>query len=309
MKHLRLGTRASALARVQSRMIAGFVERASPGLIVEQIEISTTGDEVKDKALKSFGGAGVFVKELEAALLDKRIDIAVHSLKDVPTAQPSGLVLGAIVCREDTHDCVIVRGGLKLDDLPAGSVVGTGSERRRAQIARRNPELKFAEIRGNVETRIAKVESGQYDATILAYAGLKRLGLAKKASEILPHSALLPAPGQGALAIQCRSRDQSTRALLEKVHDQTVAICVEAERELLAMLGGGCNLPLGALANIRGLTLQLRAVLGLADGSRPIHAFDSVVMSDASAAKEVAARVHAKMMKQGAQKILTALGV
>jgi hydroxymethylbilane synthase len=306
MKVLRLGTRASNLALTQSRYIARKLERAWPGLRVELIEIATTGDQVKDKALKSFGGAGVFVKELEQALHDKRVDIAVHSLKDVPTEQPRGLVIGAILGREDTRDCAIIPGAKSLAQLPKGSLVGSGSQRRRAQLARLYPQLAFAEIRGNVETRIAKVERGDYAATILARAGLKRLGLAHKAAQILPLSKVLPAPGQGALAIECRSSDRRTRSLLNKIHNAKVALCVSAERELLAMLGGGCNLPLGALGTLRGKTLQLRAFLS--DGTNAVEASGSVPARGVQAARQLANKIRKQMILEGANKIVTELG-
>lgn len=303
---LRLGTRSSTLALTQSRMIARMLEKACRGLRVELIEISTTGDRVHDKALKSFGGAGVFVKELETALLEKRIDIAVHSLKDVPTQQPRGLAIAAIVGREDPRDCVITRGGVTLEELRAGSVVGSGSERRRAQLIRLYPKLKFAEIRGNVETRINKVLNREFAATILARAGLKRLGLLKKSSQTLSLAAVLPAPGQGALGIESRSADRHTRKLLESIHNPSVAICVETERTLLAMLGGGCNLPLGALGTVRAGKLQLRAFLGLADGSKSVEAQAAVALGGRAGLK-VAGIVFEKLWDSGAQDILKAL--
>jgi hydroxymethylbilane synthase len=273
---LRLGTRSSNLALTQSRYIARTLQKLHPGLTVELVEISTTGDLVTDKPLHEFGGAGVFVKELERALLDERVDIAVHSLKDMPTRQPKGLTLGAIVGREDARDCVISRGGVKLGELPEGAVVGTGSTRRRAQLQQLFPHLKFAEIRGNVETRIRKVEQGDYAATILARAGLKRLGLLKHASETLAFADMLPAPGQGALGVECRESDARAKKILKVIHNVEVAACVNAERSLLEALGGGCHLPLGALGAIRKSGTQkeltLIAVLGLPDGSHIVRA-------------------------------------
>jgi hydroxymethylbilane synthase len=281
---LKLGTRASNLALTQSRMIARMLKRRHKGLKIELVEISTTGDQVTDKPLQEFGGAGVFVKELERALLDKRIDFAVHSLKDMPTRQPRGLTLGAIVGREDARDCVITRSGKPLDNLPADALVGTGSTRRRAQLQEQYPHLKFAEIRGNVETRIRKVTEGQYAATILARAGLTRLGLMKHAAETLSFDVMLPAPGQGALGIECRKSDRVTLRVLKSLHQADVAACVDAERALLEALGGGCHLPLGALGQIevqrsgRGAAakkkkvLALSAVLGMPDGTHIVRA-------------------------------------
>ncbi len=272
---VKLGTRASPLALTQSRSVARALERAHPGLRVELVEIATTGDRVTGQSLASFGGAGVFVKELEAALLDTRVDFAVHSLKDVPTRQPSGLAIAAISARENSRDAAVVGGGAKLGALPAGSVIGSGSPRRRAQLKACWPHLEFAEIRGNVDTRIRKVDEGQFAGTILALAGLKRLGLRARASEIVPYSCVLPAPGQGALGIECRSGDRRMRRLLQALHDADTAACVTAERALLEALGGGCHLPLGALGEIVGgklkphapKMLRLRAALGHPDGS------------------------------------------
>ncbi|HLX60559.1 MAG TPA: hydroxymethylbilane synthase [Planctomycetota bacterium] len=275
-KVLRLGTRASALALTQSRTVARLLERAHKNLRVELIEISTTGDRVTGQSLASFGGAGVFVKELEAALLDKRVDFAVHSLKDVPTQQPKGLLIAAISPREDPRDALVSRGNVPLEQMPRGSVIGSGSPRRRMQLKARFPQLEFAEIRGNVDTRLRKVDEGRYAGTILALAGLKRLGLHARASAILPFDLMLPAPGQGALGLECRAADRATRRFLNALHDAETAACVNAERALLEALGGGCHLPLGTLGEMAAkksrsggtpAALRLRAVLGHPDGS------------------------------------------
>ena len=305
---LRLGTRASALALTQSRSIAKVLEKRNPGLRVELIEIATTGDKNRVNALKSFGGAGVFVKELELALIEKRIDFAVHSLKDVPTKQPRGLILGAIVGREDPRDVAITRGWKKLKDLPPGSVIGSGSERRRAQLVLKHPHLKFADIRGNVETRIRKVHDGEYAGTILARAGLRRLGLLTETMETIPLADVLPAPGQGALGIECRTNDAATREVLAKIHDGGVALCVNAERALLALLGGGCNLPLGALGTVGPKSIKLEAFLGLPDGSQWVAVkkevpFRGRIRPD-HFAHRVAREVKAAMMKLDARAIL-----
>ncbi len=270
---LKLGTRSSPLAMTQSGTVARALERAHPGLVVELVEISTTGDRVTGQPLASFGGAGVFVKELEAALLDKRVDFAVHSLKDMPTKQPEGLIIGAISEREDARDAAVVHGGVELVKLPRGSVIGCGSPRRRAQLKASFPNLEFAEIRGNVDTRIRKVDEGQYAGTILALAGLKRLGLDARATEIIPYDVVLPAPGQGALGIECRTDDVRVRQVLKAFHDENTAACVTAERSLLEALGGGCHLPLGALGSLVAShlpatkMLRLEARLGHPDGS------------------------------------------
>jgi hydroxymethylbilane synthase len=273
---LRLGTRGSALAMAQSKLMARKLTSAHRAmkLHVEIVEISTTGDRDRKTALKTFGGTGVFAKELERALIEKEIDLAVHSLKDLPTAQPKGLVLAAVSKREDVRDVAIVAGGRRLAELPGGAVVGCGSPRRRAQLARRFPNLRFEEIRGNVDTRLRKVAEGHCAATILARAGLKRLGRPEKDGEVLPLSLMLPAPGQGALGLECRARDSRTRTLLLALHDPLAAACVEAERSCLAALGGGCHLPLGAHGSHSRKTgmLTLRAVLAAPDGSLEVNA-------------------------------------
>jgi hydroxymethylbilane synthase len=308
---LRLGTRASALALVQACAVARALERAHRGrrLRVELVEITTRGDRDRRSPLKSFGGTGVFVKELERALLEKRVDFAVHSLKDLPTRLARGLALAAVTRREDVRDVALTRAGAGLAELPAGARLGTSSPRRRAQLARRFPALDYVEIRGNVETRLRKVAAGEYAATVLAHAGLKRLGwrvpagggqlalpkgtsaspapATKKVAdaarhaaheegsaplrlhaELLPLAVMLPAPGQGALALECRAKDGRTRALLRVLHDVRVAACVRAERACLSALGGGCHLPLGALGTSgRGGSLRLRAALASDDGA------------------------------------------
>lgn len=286
---LKLGTRASALALTQSRHVARQLERAHKNLRVELIEISTTGDRVTGQALSSFGGAGVFVKELENALLDRRVDFAVHSLKDVPTKQPPGLVIAAISVREDARDAAVIGKGKTLETLPKGSVVGSGSTRRRAQLKAIYPQLQFAEIRGNVETRIRKVDEGQFAGTILALAGLKRLKLRARATQILSYKQSLPAPGQGALGLECRTADKRTRKFLEVLNDPATAACVQAERALLEGLGGGCHLPLGALGKVeekksgraKKVQLTLSAALGHPDGGTLLKAWRTGEVKDA----------------------------
>ena len=239
------------------------------GLRVELVAITSDGDRDQQSVLKDWGGVGVFVKELEHALTDKRIDLAVHSLKDLPIKQPRGLMWAAVPVREDVRDVAVTRSGKRLRDLPMGAVIGTGSPRRRVQLQSTYTHLSFAEIRGHVETRLRKVRDGAVDGTLLARAGLKRLGLLKKIkTETLPLEILLPAPGQGALAVECRSRDKLTRRLLAAIQDPKLTACVECERACLAALGGGCQLPLGAYADFHGnhKHLRLRAVLASSNG-------------------------------------------
>jgi len=302
---LKLGTRSSNLALTQSRSVARMLEKAHPGLSIELVEIKTTGDMVTDKPLKSFGGAGVFVKELESALQDGRADFAVHSLKDMPTRQPSGLVLGAILGREDPRDVVITKKKVPLEKLPPKSVIGSGSMRRRAQLARHFPGLVFAEIRGNVETRIKKVESGEYAGTILARAGLKRLKLLEHVAQVLPFSIMLPAAGQGALGVECRSSDRRVQKILESIHQEKVAECVNAERSLLETLGGGCHLPVGALGTLTASgELKLIAALGLPDGTKLLRMQDQGPPAEARA---IGRRLGKRMLAGGGAEILKLL--
>jgi hydroxymethylbilane synthase len=279
---LRLGTRSSALAMVQSQAVAEALEHAHRNvkLRVELVRISTRGDKDRRSPLKSFGGTGVFVKELERALMDKRIDFAVHSLKDMPLRQPKGLALAAVTKREDVRDVLVMRTGTR---LTTGSVVGTGSPRRRSQLAVRQPTLDFIELRGNVETRLRKVANGYCDATLLAHAGLKRLGwrvppkgqrlkLPKtKASlrlRLFSLNQMLPAPGQGALGLECRSGDRRTRRLLSALNHSDTFLATTTERTCLASLGGGCDLPLGTCARVDQASgkVTLQAVLATQDG-------------------------------------------
>lgn len=317
---IRLGTRSSNLALTQSRMIAHALAAAHAGLDVQLIEISTTGDQVTDKPLQSFGGAGVFVKELESALLDKRVDFAVHSLKDMPTKQPKGLINAAIAGREDPRDVLVLRENQFIDALPAGSILGSGSTRRRLQLKEAYPALEFEEIRGNVETRIRKISEGQFCGTILARAGLKRLGILRGTAStiqskelgvsfhVLPLSLMLPAPGQGALGIECRGEDSRTRRLLGTLHNAEAAACVEAERVVLAQLGGGCHLPLAALGRIiqkGGLAvLQLRAVLGLPDASIVVRA---EATGPVSQARQLGLAVARDLLARGGKEVLVKL--
>jgi hydroxymethylbilane synthase len=278
-------------------------------LSVELVEISTTGDQVRDKPLQEFGGRGVFVKELENALLAQRIDLAVHSLKDLPTRQPPGLALGAIVGREDTRDVAAIRGARALEDLLPGSIIGTGSPRRRAQLKAVFPHLEFAEIRGNVETRLRKVREGQYAGAVLARAGLKRLGLLSPEKEelrmlTLPSAIMLPAPGQGALAVECLAANRRVRRVLRAIHNESVSACVSAERAALQSLGGGCHLPLGALAEIKGRTLRLRAALGLPDGSQLLRAESAGLKAQA---RQLGRKVARALLAQGGEEILEKL--
>jgi hydroxymethylbilane synthase len=307
---IRLGTRSSKLALTQAHQVARWLKKVHAGLQVELINITTAGDKERRRSLQSFGGTGVFVKELEQALLEGRIDLAVHSLKDLPVSQPKGLALAVGPTRADPRDVAVTRGRRRLEDLPAGSVIGSGSPRRRAQLKHRFPQLKFAEIRGNVETRIGKVAAGDYDGTILARAGLGRLKLLGQAAQTLPLDIVLPAPGQGALGLEYRAANKLMPRLLRPLENRLLAVCVAAERAALKALGGGCHLPLGALAGVsktRGKNiLRLRVALGLPDGSKLLRAeasmrFKGRTPSEARA-RQLGAQAAKLLLKQGGRK-------
>jgi hydroxymethylbilane synthase len=265
---LRLGTRRSALATTQSDWVAQRLRAL--GHTVELVEIVTEGD-VSSAPLSTLGGTGVFAAAIRRALLAGEVDLAVHSLKDLPTAPEPGLTVAAIPGREDPRDALVARDGLTLGELPAGAVVGTGSPRRVAQLAALGLGLELKDVRGNVDTRIGLVASGAVDAVVLARAGLARLGRLDDITETLDPLQMLPAPGQGALAVECRSDDSAVRDLLAAIDDTEARACVTAERALLAALEAGCSAPVGALAEVvdgeDGLELSLRGFAGSADGT------------------------------------------
>ena len=291
---LRLGTRGSALARAQSAGVATALEKFHPGLTVELIICRTQGDAVQDRPLHEFGGKGVFTKELEEALLDGRIDFAVHSLKDVPVTMPlvaqAELVVAAVPEREDARDVLVSPEFRRIADLPTGARVGTGSLRRRAQLLQLRPDLKVEPLRGNVDTRLGKLARGDYDAVILAMAGVRRTGLFDSSNMTpIPTDELLPAAGQGALALQCRRNDAATRALLAVLHDEATAACVRAERSVVAALDGDCHSPIGAYATLDGRTVTLRAAVAEDGGVPPVARAE--VRADVDAAAEAVGRV------------------
>ncbi|MEB3237564.1 MAG: hydroxymethylbilane synthase [Candidatus Sericytochromatia bacterium] len=264
---VRVGTRGSLLATTQTAQTMATLQAAHPDLEVETVLIRTTGDIRQDVPLAEVGGDGLFVKELERALAEGRIDLAVHSLKDLPTAQPEGLELAAILPREDARDAFISAEGTSLESLPDGARIGTGSSRRQAQLAIMGRSWQVRGLRGNVDTRLARLQEGAFEAILLACAGLDRLDRGAVITERLPFLKMLPAPGQGAVVIQCRGEDAALRARLAAVDDAETRAAVTAERALLACLHGGCSIPLGALGRVRSDRLELEAFLGLPDGS------------------------------------------
>jgi hydroxymethylbilane synthase len=302
---LRLGTRASALATTQSSLVADLV-RDRLGRDVELVEITTEGD-TSSAPLAQIGGTGVFVSALREALLEGRIDLAVHSLKDLPTAPSEGITLAAVPTREDPRDVLVARDGLTLGELPAGSRVGTGSPRRVAQLEALGLGLELAGVRGNVDTRIAKVRSGEYDAVVLARAGLARLGRLDDVTEALDPLQVLPAPGQGALAVECRSDDDDLAAALAALQDSRSRAAVDAERAVLATLEGGCSAPIGALAEVvegdDGDELWVRAVALSHDGGLAVRRSAS---GDPADAVGVGTRLASEMLADGAAELTAA---
>jgi hydroxymethylbilane synthase len=299
-----IASRKSRLAMWQSEHIAGELRRLYPQREVSILGITTRGDEIIDRPLAQVGGKGLFVKELEAAIEDGRADLAVHSAKDVPMHLPSGFCLAAITPRDDPRDCLVSNSSASLADLPAGSIVGTSSLRREAQLRERHPALQVRPLRGNVDTRLAKLDRGECQAIVLAAAGLKRLGLAKRIRAMLEPEESLPAPGQGALAIECREDDSALRQRLAPLGDPATSACVRAERALSRALSGNCQLPLAAYAEAVGAGLRLRALVAAPDASRVVRA----ELSGAVAApEELGESLAARLRALGADAILESL--
>jgi len=270
---LRLGTRGSRLALTQTGLVRDALARAVPALAapdaIEIVAIKTTGDAIQDRPLSEAGGKGLFVKEIEEAMFSGRIDAAVHSMKDMPTEQPPGLVISAFLPREDTRDVLIAGEVTRIADLPKGAIVGTSALRRRALLLHRRPDLEIVTLRGNVETRLAKREAGIVQATILALAGLNRLGMAHVGTPI-PEDEMLPAVGQGAVCIEARADDTRTRDWLAAIDHATTSVCVSAEHAMLAVLDGSCRTPIAGHAILTGDKLHLRGLIARPDGSEVI---------------------------------------
>ena len=303
---LRIGTRGSPMALYQAGLVRDRLCAAHPGLAapgaVELVPIRTTGDRVQTRLLAEIGGKGLFTKEIEQALLDRRIDLAVHSLKDMETVLPGGLEIGSILARDDPRDALVSRGGGGLADLPQRAQIGTASLRRRAQLLRRRGDLEVLPARGNVDTRLAKLAPtgqarglkahGEFDALVLALCGLERLGKAALASEIFAPEVMLPAVGQGVLAIECRAADPVLRELLAPLNDPASAACATAERAMLAALDGSCRTPIAGLATIAEGRLSLDALLLSPDGSAERRGHIAGAVGDAVAlGNELGARL------------------
>jgi hydroxymethylbilane synthase len=307
-----LGTRASPLARAQTDRVVELLESAHSGLTCEVTSIVTEGDrtQAKGEPLPAIGGKGLFTLELERALREGEIDAAVHSLKDLPTEPASDLVVGAVCRREDARDCLVSQTGVALAALPEGAAVGTSSLRREAQLRTLRPDLEVRSIRGNVDTRVGKVRAGEYDAAVLAAAGIRRLGLESEVAEWLEPEVMLPAPGQGALGVQCRADDERVVELLAAIDDAVSRATTSAERAFLRALGGGCAAPVAALSTIarapsdnvsRRMLVQMVALVASVDGSEVVR------VSGEGEPDELGERLAGEALTAGADRILAAI--
>ena len=308
MTRLRIGTRGSALALWQANHVKARLSELH-GLDAEIVRIKTAGDRLQNASLTAIGAEagskGVFIKEIEDALLEGTVDIAVHSMKDVPTETPDGLIFSAIPKREDPRDCLISRGGISLKDLPKGARVGTSSLRRQAQLRHARPDLALMDVRGNVDTRLRKLDDGEFDAIVLALAGVTRLGLSNRATQIFDDDVMLPAVGQGALGIETRASDTEATRLASSLDDAETRACVLAERALLRELQGGCQVPLGARAMLRGDELRLTAAVFSSDGAQHVRRDAS---GASKGAEEIGKRLGRTLLDAGADRILRLAG-
>jgi len=303
-REIRIATRKSALALWQAEYVKSALEQAHPGLRVSLVPMVSRGDKLLDAPLAKIGGKGLFVKELETALLENEADIAVHSMKDVPMDFPEGLGLFCICEREDPRDAFVSNRFDSLDALPAGSIVGTSSLRRQAQLLARRPDLRIHFLRGNVNTRLAKLDAGEYDAIILAAAGLIRLGFEDRIRSSISVDDSLPAGGQGAVGIECRTADAEVHALLAPLHHCDTAVRVNAERALNKRLNGGCQVPIACYAVLEGDQLWLRGLVGQPDGGQLLRAESR---APADEAEQLGVRVAEDLLGQGAETILKAV--
>jgi hydroxymethylbilane synthase len=303
-KIIRIATRQSPLALWQAEHVAARLEQAFPQLKTELVKMLTRGDKILDAPLAKVGGKGLFVKELEQGMLEGNADIAVHSMKDVPVDFPPGLRLAVILEREDPCDAFVSKRYGSLHDLPKNARIGTSSLRRQCQIMAKFPEAKILSLRGNVNTRLAKLDAGEYDAIILAAAGLKRLGMADSITETLSSTVSLPAIGQGAIGIECRQDDDEVIDFLQVLHHEETSIRIRAERALNAALNGGCQVPIAGFAEIQGERLFLRGLVGHPDGSLLYRAEGEATLENA---EQLGKSVAEQLLAQGADKILREL--
>jgi len=301
---LRIATRASELALWQANFVADELTSRHPDLQVELVPMTTRGDQLLDRPLAAIGGKGLFLKELEQALLDGRADIAVHSMKDVPAEMPAGLVLPVVLARHDPRDALVSNHFEQLDQLPQGAVVGTSSLRRQAQLKRLRPDLQIKDLRGNVNTRLGKLDAGDYDAIILAAAGLDRLGMAVRIRQRIDPETSLPAVAQGVIGIECRQADAAVKTTIEGVNHPDTAVCVAAERSFSARLGGSCQIPLAAHAVLDGGWVKLQALVASPDGSEVVSGDNQ---GPVTAAADLGLALAERLLAQGADRILAQL--
>jgi hydroxymethylbilane synthase len=304
LRHLRIGTRGSLLAKWQAEFVRKQIFQAA-GDEAEIIIIKTSGDKLQQSSLSQIGGKGIFIKELEDALLEESIDIAVHSVKDIPTEMQPGLSFPAICRRDDVRDCLVSNNGATLANLRHGARVGTSSLRRQAQLRHIRPDLDVRDLRGNVDTRLRKVESGEYDAVLLAKAGLDRLGCAHRITEILSPDVCMPAVGQGAIGVECRAADAEAAQVLEKLDHAETRTAIVAERSLLSALQGGCQVPLGAWARIERDELVLEACVCSVDGA---HYVKQRTTAPPDHARALGEKMACLLIDAGAQSILEEVG-
>ncbi|MBU3085232.1 hydroxymethylbilane synthase [Acinetobacter seifertii] len=304
MKTLKIATRQSPLALWQAEHIRARLQELHPDLTVELVKFVTQGDKILDTPLAKIGGKGLFVKELEAALLDGRADLAVHSMKDVPMALPEGLTLAVICEREDPLDAFVSNQFEKFADLPQGARVGTSSLRRKSQILKQRPDLQIIDLRGNVGTRLGKLDDGQYDAIILASAGLKRLGLENRIRHTIEPNVSLPAVGQGALGLECRADDQEVLALIQPLLHIETDVCVRTERAFNAYLEGGCQVPIAGYATLQDGKIHIEGRVGSVDGQTLLRA---EMIDEAHNAQQLGENLARNLLEQGAGDLLKAL--
>lgn len=300
-KEIKIGTRASLLAVTQSTMIKELIEKQHPGISVELVKITTKGDKILDVPLAKVGGKGLFVKELEDALLDGRADLAVHSMKDVPTDLPEGLHLGVVTERENPRDAFVSNKYDNIQALPQGATVGTSSLRRKSQLACMRPDLMIEDLRGNVDTRLRKLDEGQYDAIILASAGLNRLGKSDRITSFIEPAQMLPAIGQGALGIELRMDDAELLDGLSFLNHTDTATAVTAERAFLLRLEGGCQVPIGAFATATADTVTLTGLIASVDGKEILKEEATASVADAD---KLGTELAEKLLEMGGRKIL-----
>ena len=300
-KKLTIGTRQSALALWQAEHIAALLQEKYPECEIALKRVLTKGDKILDVSLSKIGGKGLFTKEIEQDLLDGEVDLAVHSLKDMPTELPEGLILACITKREHEGDAFVSNNYRSLAELPLGATVGTSSLRRKAQLLAARPDLQIVDLRGNVQTRLARLDEGKMQAIILAVAGLRRLGLGDRIQEILPHAICLPAVGQGALAIEARANDSEVLQMLEFLNDPDTQAVTKAERAYLRLLEGGCQVPIGVYAEVCEQQILLRAVIASLDGQRVLK---DCIQGAIDEAEQLGIKLGEQMLAAGGREIL-----